>query len=277
MAIQQHKTYLFITFTALLIICCTSCGINSDLMFKTPKKNSLGDNQKTAVPYKLYDKDSIPLHPVQDYRIADDDKFTISLSTNNGQVIFQSQSGTTDRGAQESNMTQTYRQTEYLVRRDGYSNLPLLGDVHIEGRTVKETEDFLKEQYSKYYIDPYIQVRVTNKRVIVFPGDGGDAKVIYLENNNTTLMEVIASAGGVAKRGKARSVKLIRMVNGTREIYPVDLSTLDGLKYADMVVQSNDYVYIEPNARVGREIIAETTPFLAILSSILLIFTVFKK
>ncbi|MEN9440496.1 MAG: hypothetical protein RLZ33_572, partial [Bacteroidota bacterium] len=59
--------------------------------------------------------------------------------------------------------------------------------------------------------------------------------------------------------------------------YKIDLSTVEGLKYVDMVVQANDYIYIEPNADIAKETIKEVAPILSILSSALIIFTAITK
>jgi polysaccharide export outer membrane protein len=90
-------------------------------------------------------------------------------------------------------------------------------------------------------------------------------------------MEAIAQAGGITERGKANSVNLIRRENGERQIYKIDLSTVDGLRYVDMVVQANDYIYIEPNPDVTKEVIKEVAPILSILSSALIIYTAIIK
>ena len=62
------------------------------------------------------------------------------------------------------------------------------------------------------------------KRVIVFPGNGSDAKVIPLTNNNTTLTEAIAMAGGITDRGRANHIKVMRRVGSERKVYKIDLS-----------------------------------------------------
>ena len=87
-----------------------------------------------------------------------------------------------------------------------------------------------------------MQISVTNRRVIVFPGNGSDAKVLYLSNNNVTLIEAIALAGGIAERGRASRVKLLRKTEkGKREIYKIDLSKVDDqFQYTDIFVQAND-------------------------------------
>jgi polysaccharide export outer membrane protein len=153
------------------------------------------------------------------------------------------------------------------------AEFPIIGEVKVEGLTVAACEDTLEAHFSAQYQEPFVQVKITNQRVIVFPGNGGDARVIPLINNNTTLMEAIAQAGGIAERGKARSVKVMRREGGQRKIYSIDLSTIDGLQYSDMIVQGNDYIYIEPNPELTKGVVRELAPVLSIFSSALIIFT----
>ncbi len=250
-----HKWLAYFT----LITLFTSCGVNSNVMFKAPK----GDH---AI------NDSIPMFPSEDYRISVDDKITFSLSTNNGTKIIESMSGIRTEGGGASGLI-----NEYVVRKSGKAELPILGEVKVQGLTVSQCEDTLQRLFSKEYQEPFVQVKVTNQRVIVFPGNGSDARVIPLLNSNTTLMEAIAQAGGITERGKANTIKLMRRENGERKIYKLDLSTIEGLKYVDMVVQANDYIYIEPNADIAKETIKEIAPIVSIISSAVIIFTVFTN
>jgi polysaccharide export outer membrane protein len=87
-------------------------------------------------------------------------------------------------------------------------------------------------------------------------------------------MEVIALAGGIAERGKSEKVKLMRVENGIRKVYTMDLSSIDGLKYADLIVQANDYIYVEPREQVAKEFLNNSAPILSLFSSVLVIFTV---
>ncbi|TNF47207.1 MAG: hypothetical protein EP305_08470 [Bacteroidetes bacterium] len=247
---------VFIT-TIILLQGLFSCNINSNIMFKEAK----GD---------VVTSDSVPLLPKEDYRISVDDKITFSLATNNGKRIVEGMSGVGD-----GSRTQVQVQ-EYVVRKSGVAELPIIGEVKIEGLTLAQCEDTLEKRFSVEYQEPFVQVRVTNQRVIVFPGNGSDAKVVPLMNNNTTLMEAIAQAGGITERGKARVVKVMRREGEQRMVYKLDLSTIEGLKYADMVVQGNDYIYVEPNPELARGIVREVAPILSIFSSALVVFTVFR-
>jgi polysaccharide export outer membrane protein len=265
----NSKYYKYFSIGILLFI-FSSCGINSSLMLKIPKESEpKPDSLKTLQEkyYKIYDKDSVPLLLKEDFRMSIDDKFTFTLSTNDGKNILEGLTGTGEGAAGGAN------QNEYLIRTDGKTVLPVVGEISVLGLTIKQAEDSLKKLFSKHYLDPFVQLKVTNKRVIVFPGEAGQARVIYLKNNNTTLMEIIADAGGIASRGKTKDIKLIRYIDGKRVIYPIDLSSINGLIYADLYVQANDYIYVEPNPNIAAELLKQTGPIIGIISSVLLIFT----
>lgn len=108
------------------------------------------------------------------------------------------------------------------------------------------------------------------------------SSIEYVVRTNGTadlplLGTVIAQAGGIADRGRADRIKLMRTENGKRTVYQIDLSTIDGLKYADLVVQANDYVYVEPVEQVSKEAVEAVAPVVSLVSSALIIFTVFNN
>ncbi len=176
------------------LILTASCGVNSNLMLKQAKGTEVNS-------------DEIPLKPKEEYKIAVNDKIAFQLYVNEGADLVD---GTTEISVGSNG---EFDQAEYVVRSNGQVELPKLGKVEAEGMTVEQFEDTLENLYAIEYKEPFVKVQITNQRVIVFPGSGSDAKVVPLTNTNTTLMEVIALAGGIADRGKANTVKLMRMVN----------------------------------------------------------------
>ena len=64
-----------------------------------------------------------------------------------------------------------------------------------------------------------------------------------------------------------------KLETGEREIYRVDLSKIEGLKFADMVIQSNDYIYVDPRPELAKEIRDEIVPVFSLFSTVLVIFT----
>lgn len=249
-----------ILFLFLAIFILGSCGINSSLMFKTPKGGS-------------FKYDSIPMKPLEEYHITKDDKFNFYLYPNSGEKLIESISGTTTKGDNllYNNNNSVIANFQYIVKGDGFVELPIIGNIKAEGLTLTQFQDSLKVKYSGQYNMPFIKVELTNQRCVIFSGQGSNAKIVPIVNNNTTLMEVIAQAGGIDSRGQAKLVKLMRRVNGKREVYLIDLSTIEGLTYTDMIVQGNDYIYIEPKAELAKETVKEMMPIISIISSVFVI------
>ena len=244
----------------------TSCrNINSNILFKIPK----------GADFKY---DSIPLEPKEDYKLGTGDRFNFIFGTNEGEKIIFNQSGVINSevgGIQNQNMgiQQNRNSLNYLIRQDGTANLPLLGKIPVAGKTIIELEDTLKILLAKNYVNPFVMIRLINQRVIVFPGKG-DAEVVYLQNTNTSLLETIAMAGGIRDEGRANSIKLMRKSKNGREIYKIDLSTIKGLREAEMIVQSNDYIYVDFKPRFASSFITEVTPWLSLLTTALLTYSI---
>lgn len=237
----------------IVLICLSSCKLlRPNLMLKTPKDYAYNKLNDTLI--------------AQDYKIAANDAVTFRMFTNDGYKLIDL---TSSSQIFASNI-------DIIVESDGTLKMPLIGLIHVEGLTLRETERLLEEKYSTFYVKPFVTIRVSNKRVIVFPGNGGTARALPLLNNNTTVLEAIAQAGGITEDGKAYKVKLIRNNRATKpEVYLIDLSTIDGLAAGNTRVSSNDIIYVEPRYRPGRTLANEVAPIVTLLSSALIIYSLF--
>ncbi len=238
----------------IVVVCAllAGCNINRDIMFKTPL-----DHEFDQLP------DTLP----QAFRIQVNDIITFRLFANDGFRMID----LVDEGNQSQRNLRTV--FNYTIDADGKAKLPLLGLVPLTGLSVREAEMKLEGMYTEFYNRPFVQLFINNRRVVVFPGGGGDAKIIPLENTNTTLMEAIASAGGLNKRADARKIKLFRKSpdGGPRKEYLFDMSDIEGLPYADLTVQADDIIYVQPNPEIAREILADLNPIIALLTSTVLV------
>lgn len=258
---KMNNKFLKIFGFIVVTIALGSCGVNSNIMLKTPKD------------FEFAPIDSLN-ETKNDYRIDVNDIIQMRFFTNNGiKVLDISTSSVSGNQAQIFNPNNTL---SYVVQTDSMVDLPIIGKTNIVGKSIREAEEFIAGLYEEYYVDPFVQISVTNRRVIVFPGSGGEAKVLYLNNNNVTLMEAIALAGGITERGRAARIKLLRKTpGGKREIYLVDLSRIDNeFQYTDIYVQANDIIYVEPVPELGKEILKEVAPIVSLISSAAIVISV---
>jgi len=194
----------------------------------------------------------------RDYSIKPNDLIKVKVYTKNGEMIIDPEH---ELSKDLNNTKQNRPDPEYLVRLDGLVLLPMVGDVKVDGLTLHEVNLKLKALYDEYFIDPYVITSYTNKRVTVLGAAGG--QILPLTNNNITIAEVIAMAGGMQDMGNASSIKLIR----GEETFLIDFSTIEGYYASNQIVQPGDIVYIEPIKRFFRGNAVEISVFLSLVTS----------
>ena len=240
---------------ALLLILASCSAVNQSVMFKTGK----------GYTYAEFDSTTFSL-----YRIAVNDIVEFSIYTNDGLKIIDITNSVTSG-------SQTVFNIQYIVQTDSTIKLPMVGKQKIVGYSLREAEKVLEEKYKANYNDPFVLLKVINRRVFVFPGTGGAGAVISLTNENTTLIEALAKAGGIHAYGKASKIKLVRGDLTNPKVFIIDLSTIQGMTEANLVLQANDIIYVEPNRRISQEILATLTPYLALVTSIIAFISLTSK
>ena len=162
---------------------------------------------------------------------------------------------------------------EYTLNADGIVRLPIIGLENLTGYSIREAEFYLEKRYSEFYVKPFVILKIINKRITIYPGEPGQAKIISLSNNNTTILEALALAGRIRADGKAYNIKLIRETYNPKDpykIYKIDLSKIErGLVDGATVVQSGDIIYVEPRRQLASKTLREVTPILSLTTSIL--------
>ncbi|MBF9238458.1 polysaccharide biosynthesis/export family protein [Hymenobacter sp. BT683] len=195
-------------------------------------------------------------------------------------------SGSTGRGAGPATGG-----SEFLVQADGTVVLPMVNRVRISGLTLLEADSMLALRYNEFYKESFVSTRVTNNRVVVMGATGG--QVIPLNNDNMNLLEVLALAGGIdggrntggggnsgggasnyRNGGKANDIRIIRGDLKNPRVQQIDLSTLDGMRRANLQVEPNDVIYVEPIRRPFLDALADLSPIIT-LSTLLLSTTFF--
>lgn len=249
------RFYKYLLFFS-IVLYFSSCKVfRSNLMLKTSKDYT-------------YDKIADSLSK-QDYKIEANDIVNVRVFSNDGFKIVD---------LATSNQVTRFIELDYVVNRDGTCKLPLIGRVKLAGLSVREATEYLEQVYADYYVKPFVYLNVINKRVIVFPGNGGTAKVLNLTNNNTTVIEALALTGGISEDGKAYKVKLIRNQDNEKpKVYLMDLSKIEGIAAGNSVVLAHDIIYVEPRYRLARTLVAEITPIITLISSTFLLYSLIRR
>ena len=246
----MHKNLRLILFLASILMLLQSCSYkNRNMLFGTPQKIN---SDKPVYVYHPTDTGS----RVYRHRIKIGDRLVIRFLNNYDLGVSAAQSAT-------SSANNVGSDKGYLVNYDSTVILPLVGRLNLIGLTRLEASKKLEQEFSKFVVNPIIDVNIANLGVTVL-GEVMSQGKIYVDKENTTLVDVIALAGGFKDSGKKKNIKIIR----GQEIIIVNLKKIEALYSNQIVMQDNDIVYVEPYT-----IKAATEPYMSIQPALTIITT----
>ena len=200
------------------------------------------------------------LNVERNYIIQKNDYLKLDVFSNKGERLI-------DPNPELSNTVNSQNSTSvkeftYLVDIHGIVKFPMVGELKVDGLTLREVEEIAQKEFQKYFKDPYVVITYSNKRVIILGASGG--QVIPLTNQNVSLIEAIALAKGVPTDSKAQNIRVLR----GDKVYIIDLSTIEGFKAGNMLIEPGDIIYIEPIVRPFSEALKDYSGVLTILVSL---------
>jgi polysaccharide biosynthesis/export protein len=249
-----RKTYYFLGI--LVLLSTSSCRVlYPNEMFKQKDYQFFELAKKKVEEYVIEPGDELTLEVYS----RDGFKLVDVLGGGVGTTPQAAVSGTSNQSINTSSgpVSNAVRHT-YLVDKEGFAKLPVLGMFYVKGYTQNELETQLAQRYAALFVNPFVILKVSNRRVFVFRGEV--ASVVELNNAPTSLPEVLAKAGGINRQLKAYNIKIIRGDLANPQVRIINLSTLEGLRTADLTVQSNDIIYVEQKRAALNDAITLLTP-----------------
>lgn len=134
----------------------------------------------------------------------------------------------------------------YLVDKDGYVVLPLIGKIMVVGKTTDSVREEIKTVAANYYKDPVVNVRFANFKITVL-GEVNKPSTYVMPNEKVTLLDALGAAGDLTIYGKRENILLIRDNNGKKEFVRLNLNESNVFSSPYFFLHQGDVVYVEPN------------------------------
>mgnify|MGYP003861130035 CR=1 FL=1 len=205
----------------------------------------------------------------KNYRIQKNDLLTLQVYTNQGERLIDPNPELSQEKSNSGEPTQS--EITYLVNLQGIVRFPMIGEINLENFTLRQAEEIIQKEYAKFFKEPFVMINYTNKRVVMLGAVGG--QVIPLTNENMSLLEVLALAKGLTNDSKVQNIKLIR---GER-VFEIDLSTIQGFKDGNIIIEPGDVVYVEPIRRPVTEGLKDNTAIISLLVSVLTLLVIIRS
>jgi len=116
---------------------------------------------------------------------------------------------------------------DVIVRPDGKITLPLINDIHALGLTPEQLRIAIQTEAEKFVEDPTVSVivRAINSRKVYITGAVGKPGP-YPLTGPTTVLQLIATAGGLSEWAKAKDIVILRNENGKLTTFRFDYNSV---------------------------------------------------
>lgn len=191
-------------------------------------------------------------------RLQKNDRISIQVSAKSLELAapFNTVAGTykvgTD-GSVSTGVDQSSNAQGYLIDREGNIAFPVLGNLHVEGLTLEEVRDLVRNKLINGQLinEPIVKVEILNFKISVTGAIGN--RVLDAPDGRMTLLEAITKAGGLGVNAAPDKITVIREEEGVRRKIITNIQSQEIFNSPAYYLKQNDIVYIEPRS-------AEVTP-----------------
>ena len=229
------KTFLLLILVSTFI---SSCISNKKYVYlqnpKTHKVDSTSDFIKITIPsYRLQSGDILQINIA-----TEDPKLNAVFSPNPSGTGFSMSSQ-----AQGGSSMMYYQ--GYSIDPEGNINLPIMGKVNLNGKTIEEAKYAVGKKLDIYFKQYHLFMQLAEIRFSLIGEISHPGKYIILQNR-INLLEALAFGNDLTQLGNRRSINIIRQYPEGVKIHKIDLTDVNLISSPYYYLQSNDIVYVEP-------------------------------
>ncbi len=172
----------------------------------------------------------------------------------------------------------------YLINGSGDIDYPRLGTIHAEGMTRHQLAAEIRKRLTQpveLLKEPTVIIRLTNFKVTVL-GEVNHPGQIPVSGEQINILEAIGITGDATAYARRDAVKVVREMNGVREIGVVDLTSPKLFESSYYYLLQNDVVIVNPTDRKLKQTDAQQVQSrisfaLSIASTAALIYSIIRR
>lgn len=170
----------------------------------------------------------------------------------------------------------------YTIDINGNIQLPVIGEVHVVGKTLLEAQEVVGRELFKFFEPGSVNAKVTfpgiNIKVI---GDVRRPGRYVFFRNYVTIIDALVEAGDIDFVGDRTDVEIIRMTPRGYEFKTLNLTDRSVLSSEDIFLLPNDIINVKPlpakSWGIGTTGFQTLTGLLSVVSTLLTLIIVYRS
>ncbi len=180
-----------------------------------------------------------------DYQIQATDILYIKISSTNKEINEYFEVSSSRLNNQTGGQANNFYLRGFCVNDSGYVSVPVLGDIYVEGYTIKEVQELVQNKTDNILNNAIATVKLVSF-YITFLGEFNSQGKVTVMQDEINILDAISLAGGIADYGNKKNVLVVRQTKKGTKTFRVDLTERKLLTSDKFYMLPNDIVIVEP-------------------------------
>ncbi|WP_187271148.1 polysaccharide biosynthesis/export family protein [Neolewinella aurantiaca] len=128
-----------------------------------------------------------------------------------------------------------------MVDREGTIEVPRFGMMEVQGLTIPELKNNLKDSLAQILKNPVVDVKVLNREISLI-GEFRDPATVAVDKGKNYLLDMIAQVGGFDQYANLKCIKVFRQAGEDTHILTIDLTTRGNYNFKNIPLYPGDIV-----------------------------------
>ncbi len=134
----------------------------------------------------------------------------------------------------------------YVVDKEGFIYLPLIGKVNVLNKTLAETQKLIQTKIDEYIVGAVVEVRMLSFKITML-GEVRRPGTYKFIKRDINILEALGQAGDISDLGDKQNILVIRKnKQGETNTFQLDLTNSAFFNEQGFWLQPNDIVYVKP-------------------------------
>ena len=228
----MRKPFTQLLLFIVLALQLTSCITTHQINYLQPPKN--------LIP--TY-KDTFSYH---DYRLKEGDRLSVQVYSMDEKtnILF---NGSVNSGSQSmsgSGSNENLDLYTYLVQTNGTIQFPIIGDVTVKGKTVRETKEILEDAIKPLLKINSVDVRMVGRTFSII-GSGKSGRFAF-PREKVNIYQALALAGDLGFSTDRSKVRILRVTENGNQIKTFDIRSKDIINSEFYYLEPDDVIFLQP-------------------------------
>lgn len=215
----------------ILLLILTSCANKKDVLYLQDLERNKTEKISQSYIYK--------------FQVDDVLNIVVSSADNQGVSPFNT-TPTASISSSDNSSSKPKTSINYVIRQDGTIQFPVLGNVKLEGLSMLEATELLKQNISKYVNNPIVTIDWINFKFTIL-GEVNNPGLFKSNSERITLIEAIGLAGDLGIQADRKNILLIREIGKNRYTYNIDITNKAFINSEVYYIKQNDQIIVSPN------------------------------